>query len=229
MGTRELDLREYYYIIMKRIKIIIAIFLVAVCASAFVSYFVLHKVYESSTTLIINKAADAKTDNNIDMSQITVNQKLVKTYVYIVNSDRVLNRTITDLKLLLSSAELRSKLTVAAEGETEILRITVQDNNPAMAQKIANSMALSFKDEIVKILKIENVQIIDTAKLPILPVKPQKLMNIAIASFLGLALGVGIVLLIEYLDNTVKNPSDLEKELGLTILGTIPNFDEEQY
>lgn len=227
METKELDLREYYYIIMKRIKIIIALFLVAVCASAFISYFVLDKVYESSATLIINKVADIKTDNNIDINQITVNQKLVKTYIYIVNSDRVLNRVIADLKLPLSPAALRLKLTVASEGETEILRINAQDSSPALAQKIANSVALSFQDEIIKILKIENVQIIDNAKLSNIPVNPKPLMNIAIAAFLSLALGVGIVLLIEYLDNTVKSPSDLEKVLGLTILGTIPNFDEE--
>lgn len=221
-----MELKEYYYIIMKRIHIIIILFLVAAAASAVLSYFVLNKVYESSTSLIINKVADVQADNNLDMNQIMVNQKLVKTYIYIVNSDRVLNRVIEDLKLPLTTVKLRAKLTVASEGETEILHINAQDKSPVLAQKIANSVAVSFQDEIIKILKIENVQIIDIAKLSNNPVKPKPFQNIAIAAFLGLALGVGIVLLIDYLDNTVKKPSELEEKLGVTILGTIPNIDK---
>jgi len=52
-------------------------------------------------------------------------------------------------------------------------------------------------------------------------------MNIAIATLLGLMLGIGIVFLAEYLDDTIKTTEDVQKHLGLTVIGTIPKFKEE--
>ena len=50
-------------------------------------------------------------------------------------------------------------------------------------------------------------------------------MNIAIAFLLGLMVSVGLVFLLEYLDNTYKNKDQLEKDLGIPVLGAIPDVD----
>ena len=50
-------------------------------------------------------------------------------------------------------------------------------------------------------------------------------MNIAIAFLLGLIVSLGLVLLLEYLDNTYKNKEQLEKELDIPVLGEIPDVD----
>ena len=57
------------------------------------------------------------------------------------------------------------------------------------------------------------------------PVSPNKKMNIAIAFLLGLMVSVGLVFLLEYLDNTYKNKDQLEKELGIPVLGAIPDIE----
>ena len=62
-------------------------------------------------------------------------------------------------------------------------------------------------------------------ELPESPVSPNKTMNIAIAFLLGLMVSVGLVFLIEYLDNTYKSKEQLEKELDIPVLGTIPDVD----
>jgi len=57
----------------------------------------------------------------------------------------------------------------------------------------------------------ENIRVLDYANRPIFPVKPKKKLNLLLGLIIGLGLGVGITFLMEYLDNTIKIPSELEK------------------
>ena len=75
--------------------------------------------------------------------------------------------------------------------------------------------------------KTANVRIIDKAKPPSAPIKPNKRLNIILGIFMGLGLGIGISFLIEFLDDSLKTVEDVEK-LGLTVLGTIPTIDLEE-
>ena len=72
-----------------------------------------------------------------------------------------------------------------------------------------------------------NVRVIEAVQLPEDPVAPNKKMNIAIAFLLGLMVSVGLVFLIEYLDNTFKTKENLERELDIPVLGIIPLVNEE--
>ena len=83
---------------------------------------------------------------------------------------------------------------------------------------IANNMAEIFKSEISQIMRVENVEIIDPAVVPVTPVKPRPMLNIAIAFVLALMVGVGLAFLLEYLDHTIKTPNDVEKFLELPVL-----------
>ena len=76
--------------------------------------------------------------------------------------------------------------------------------------------------------KSGNVRIIDKAKPPREPIRPNKKLNIILSIFLGLGLGVGISYLIEFLDDSLKTVEDVEK-LGLSVLGTIPTIDIEEF
>ena len=58
---------------------------------------------------------------------------------------------------------------------------------------------------------------------PTAPIKPNKVMNIAIAGVLGVMIGLFVIFLLEYLDNKIKTPQDIEKHLGLPLLGVIPD------
>lgn len=71
-----------------------------------------------------------------------------------------------------------------------------------------------------------NVSILDRAIEPQRPVKPRKLVTMAIGSLLGLVLGIGAVLFLDYLDNTIRTPEDVEQYLGLGVLGIIPKYRE---
>jgi capsular exopolysaccharide synthesis family protein len=69
-----------------------------------------------------------------------------------------------------------------------------------------------------------NMSIVDTADIPNKIYRPNLLLNMALGIFLGLVVGVGLALLFEYLDDTIKSPDDVEKLLGLAVLGVIPRL-----
>jgi capsular polysaccharide biosynthesis protein len=81
-------------------------------------------------------------------------------------------------------------------------------------------------ETVQEIMKVENIQVIDTAQTPVSPVQPRPMMNIAIAGVLAVMLGVFIAFLIEFLDTTIKTPEDVEKHLGLPVIGSIPMVED---
>jgi len=68
------------------------------------------------------------------------------------------------------------------------------------------------------------VSVIEDASVPRTPVRPRKTINLAISVLVGLVVGVGVALVIEYFDTTVKTPDDVERYLGLPVIGIVPQF-----
>ncbi|MHB8708484.1 MAG: GumC family protein [Desulfuromonadales bacterium] len=71
---------------------------------------------------------------------------------------------------------------------------------------------------------ISSVDVIDPALTPKAPIKPNKKKNLALGLVLGLMLGVGLVFLLDYMDQTIKTSDDVRDKLGLTVLGIIPRI-----
>ena len=218
------DLREYFGIVKKRFWIVALITIIAVVVSGVISFFMLNPVYEAKSTLIVNADKQAETQI-VTGDQITVTQKLAVTYGEIIKSRAVLEEVIKNLKLNDEYEDLVKSVTVSPVQDTQIISISVQDTNPQKARDIANEIPKVFAKEAKRITKANDVQVIDKATLPKNPIKPNKVMNVLIAFVLGTMIGLFVVFLIEYLDNKMKTPQDIEKHLGLSVIGVIPNED----
>jgi len=75
---------------------------------------------------------------------------------------------------------------------------------------------------INEVMELGDIRIIDKALAPDVPIKPNQKLNLAIGGVLGVMLGVMLVFFMEYLDNTIKTADDIERHLGLPVLGLIP-------
>ena len=219
-----IDLREYFGIIKKRFWIIALITVIAAVVSGIISFFMLKPVYEAKSTLIVNTEKNEETQM-ITGDQFSVTQKLAVTYGEIIKSRAVLEDVIKNLKLDNEYEDLANKVTVSPVKDTQIISISVQDTNKQKARDIANEIPKVFEKEAKRITKANDVQVIDKATLPKNPIKPNKVMNVLIAFVLGTMIGLFVVFLIEYLDNKMKTPQDIEKHLGLSVIGVIPNED----
>ncbi len=224
MNEETIELRELLEILLKRKLLIIILTVVCTLAGGIYSVFMVTPLYKSETTMMVNGAKNM-TDiaSSLDLGSINLSQKLVVTYGEIVKSRIVLEQTIKNLKLDMTYEQLLQKTTAQQLGSTEILKISVQDENPQSAALISNEISDVFVKEVMRILKVNNVETIDAA-IPIdKPVNINTALNLAISMILGLMAGIFIAFVLEYMDNTIKTENDVQKYLDLPILGLIPD------
>ncbi|HEY4554636.1 MAG TPA: YveK family protein [Bacillaceae bacterium] len=220
-----ISLRDLMQTLRKRFNLIVLITVAAVAISGVISYFILTPIYQSSTQLLVNQA---KSDQPIyNPAEIQTNLQLIETYNVIMKSRAILDEVVDELDLDMTTSELDSKITVQSEKGSQVVNVIVQDPNPQRAAQIANKVAEVFQEKIVSIMNVDNVSILAKAEVGASPVKPQPLLNIAIAFVVGAMAGLGLAFLLEYLDNTIKTEQDVEKFLGLPVLGAIAIFEEQ--
>jgi len=174
MAEEEIDLREIFLIIRKRTKMIVIITLLATIISGIFSYFIATPVYKASTSLIVSRTQSSALNNSqIQVQDIQTSRMLAATYSEFVKSRRVLQPVIERLRLPLTVDQLKNSVDVAAKGNTEIIEISVKNSDPRKAAEIANAIADSFVENIVKIMNIDNVQVIDKAIPPTSKISPK--------------------------------------------------------
>lgn len=224
-----MELKEYLHILKKRWLLILSVTLTCVFVSAIVSFFLIKPTYQASISVVIGGNKEESSSNtNQTYNDVMMYQKLVKTYSEFVKTRSVAEDAIDKLNLDITPGALLGMISVAPKGDTEFLTITVKSKDAYEARDIANQVAKSLKAITKDIKKVDNVQLVDDALLPSGPVSPKPLLNIAIALILGLFVSVGIVFLIEYLDNTVKDTDELEKLLEVPVLGAIPMIEDKK-
>src|SRR4029453_6473888 len=72
-------------------------------------------------------------------------------------------------------------------------------------------------------LKTTNIRVVEKAEIPQRPLSPERNRNYQLALLIGLALGIGLTVLFEHMDNTLKTPEDVKEHLGLPFLGMVPD------
>lgn len=223
-----ISLQDLFKTLKKRLILIILTTIGAMIISGIISFLFLTPIYQSSTQILVNQEkADISTFNSQD---IQTNLQLINTYNVIIKSPAILSKVIEQLDLNTTPSALTNQITVKNEQNSQVVNITVQDPNPNIAVDIANTTASVFQKEIKNLMKVDNVSILTPALLgenPS-PVKPDPMLNIAIAAVIGLMLGVGIAFLLEYLDTTMKDEQDVEELLNLPILGVISPISDKE-
>lgn len=220
-----IDLREIFLLIKKNLLLIVAVTLLAAVAGFLVSAFLLTPEYEASASLIVNSREDQSTQTTITNDQLTSATKLVDTYSVILTSDTVLDKTIETLGLDWDYEELLEKVTVEAVNATQVMRISVRDADPVLAQNIVANIVEQAPEIIIQTVKAGSVEVISQAKAADEPVSPKKAINTAISGILGLIVALGVVFLRSMLNNKFMTDDDISKKLGLTVLGVIPQID----
>ncbi len=213
----EIDLKELLDYVKGKFLLLIVI-TVAVCLlGSIYGLFIQKPMYNSYTTVILS----GNETGSITQSDITLNKNLVDTYAEIVKSRRVLDQVIEELKLDISYENLSNKISVTAVNNTEIIKISVNDENGITAKNIANVTANYFINEIEGLYNIDNVNILDEAIEEENPYNINVAKQIIIYFIIGFVLGAGIIFIIYYFDRTIKTVEQIESKIKLPILRSI--------
>lgn len=226
----ELDLKELVQIFWeKKLEIILIVAIFMVIGVIYTLAFVTPK-YSAYTKLLLATNSKAEEDS-ITTSDVTLNSNLVSTYRDLVASNRIVRQVISNLGLDASlENNVRQSISVTAEKDTEIIKISVTNEDPVIAAKIANEVANVFIDAIKEFYGIENVHVVDEAEVPGAPSNINHIKDVVIFMVVGAVVAVMYVLVLNMLDTTIKSAQDIEKASNLTVLVSIPfyNMDAEK-
>ena len=216
----EIDLKELFEFIKKKIGLLITITVVICLLGCIYGLFIQKPMYKSYTTIILG-GNETTASQTITQSDITLNKNLVDTYAEIVKSRRVLEQVISELDLEETYEELSNKISVSSVNNTEIIKITVADSNPIEAKNVANVTANFFSKEVVKLYNMNNVNVLDEAILNEKPYNINIPKQLVIYMMIGFILAFGILFVIYYFDRSVKSAEQVEQKIKLPILGSV--------
>lgn len=232
MLEETISLQDIFKTLKKRFRLIAMTTLIALIGAAIISFFLLTPIYQATTQVLVNQTkAEAQQQQQVTSQEIQTNLQLINTYNEIIKSQAILSIVIENLDLDLTPTQLASKVTISNANNSQVLNISVQDENHAIAVDLANNIVEVFKEEVPALMNVDNVNVLSPAiavENPS-PIKPNKMLNMAIALVLGLMVGVGIAFLLEYLDTTVKTEQDVEELLGLPIIGLVSPITDEAF
>lgn len=245
MEEQELDVRRYWETILQWWWFILLAVVVG-AGSGYVFSRVQEPLYEATTKLMIQESSYSPLTRLSDME---VSQRLANTYSEMVKTSPVLQEIITELQLDISLERLKGNIDTEVLRNTQLLRISVTSNDPAEAQRIANTLTevfirqsqerrvgevtrlrsalsaagISQTTELLReqIYATGNIVIVEPARLPQDPVSPRTTRNVILALLLGAIVGIIGSFFLEYLREGVRTPEHLRR-LGLTALGIVP-------
>lgn len=219
----EINLKEVYsYFKSRLLWMLLAIIVIIIIGNI---YTIITRVpmYQSNTTIVLvgeSKKGYSQTDSQL-------NQNLIGTYSEIITSRKVLQQVIDNLKLKMTVDELSKNISTSSVEDTEIIRITVNNEKKKMAAEIADEVAKVFSDEIQDIYNLENVAIIDKAEEADEPYNINYVKDNVIYLMIGIVLSFGVVFVMYYFDTTIKSSEIVEEKLGLTVIGIVPKESKE--
>lgn len=222
------DFRDVFRLIKKRLFLIISLMILSIGISTGISFYVLTPIYQAQTQILVNQKPSGQ--DTYSWSQMETDLQLINTYNVIIKSPAILNKVINELKLNLTSEQLMKQITVLNENNSKVVNIIIDDEEPEKAVSIANTVGNVFKKEIPNLMSVDNINILSEAKLSKNgdPIKPNKLLIITVSAIIGLMTGIGLALLIEILDTTIKSEKDIEEVLEIPIMGLVGSVSLEK-
>lgn len=119
-----------------------------------------------------------------------------------------------------SASELASAVSVTTTTSSQVFTLSATAETPTKAQAIANAVAKEFKEQIPKIMDVNNVTIVAEASKGTKS-SPKVKMITVVGALAGLVISLLIIIIKDLSDTTVREDSFMTKELGLTNLGEI--------
>jgi receptor protein-tyrosine kinase len=188
-------------------------------------------LYEASTRLFVSTVSGTTVAESYSANRLS--QERVLSYAQLITGETLAQRTIDRLDLDTDAPELKEHIKARAKADTVLIDVSVVDTSPVRARDIANALSDEF---VLMVRELETpapgakpdarVIVEQRATVPTKPVVPKKTRNLALGILLGGMLGLGLALLRDQLDNTVKTQEALEDITGTGAVGYIP-FDKD--
>lgn len=175
--------------------------------------------YQSVTKIFV---LSQENGNYLTSTDIQLSSYLTKDYAELIKSRTVAQDVIEKLDLHMSPESLLSMVYVQTKSDTRIVTIIVQNEDPVLAQKLANAIREESATQIMNVMGVEAVNMVDEANLPKSPASPNTKQNTLMGATWGGLIAIALILLGHLMNDTIKNEEDVERYLNLSVLAAIP-------
>lgn len=219
----EIDLKELFFELLNNwVMIATSTVLVAIIAFC-ISAFIMVPKYESTSELYVL----SKSTSITSLADIQMGANLTNDYKVVVAGRPVLEQVISNLGMDETYANLKERVEVNNPTNSRILQITVTDSNPRNAKLIADEIAKVGSAFIAEKMEQDAPTIIQYGYTDGETVSPNKLMNTVLGAAIGAFLAMAIVIVTYLMNDTIMSAEDVERKLGMNMLGTLPLEEAE--
>lgn len=218
MNERALNINELLYILKKRFKLIIMCVIICTLFAGVYATFKMHPIYTASVKIFAGK--DEQIQGDYSSSELNSYATLINSYIEIIKTDDFMNKVIQKGNLNMSSGQLMGGLNFITAQNAPILTISYTGGDPETAEKVVSTLSSEFEVGVKEIILNTYTKTIDSVK--VIERLPAKSKVVFVGFMAGLLMGVGLVFVIDYLDDTVVKREELEKVLPIPVLAELP-------
>ena len=218
----EVNVGELIFVLLRRWWIILLCGIVAATAFLIGTKVLITPKYQSVTKIFVLSQQDV---NYLTSTDIQLSSYLTKDYAELIKSRTVAQEVIKRLDLDMSPDTLMSQVSVQTKSDTRIGTSIVLNEDPELAQELANVIREVSAKQIVDVMGVEAVNMVDEANLPVSPSSPNVSKNMLMGAAWGFLLAIAVILIRYLLNDTIKNDEDVERYLNLNVLASIPNVE----
>ena len=216
---QEIDLLEVYYYLRSKLGWLILAFLIGGLLTGAVSYFFITPKYTAVSKIYM---VSASSESVLNLSDLNLGTSLSEDYAELIKLRPVFNEVIDNLDLEYEYEELIEKVSITKVGNTRLLAVSVESEDPKEAQAIANEIADVTVTYIPKVMETSTPNIAEYAILPKKSSSPNLAKNTIIGALVLLLFVCGIYVVRMLQDDTIKSADELQKEFGVMPLTVIP-------
>lgn len=224
----EINLVEIFGLLLNKIVIILLSAVLGLVIAFAYTKLLITPQYQSSTEIYVtnSSANNNTTEEGIKVTDLQSSTYLTKDYMILAKSRPVMNSVIEKLKLDMSANDLEAKTSVTTYTDTRIIKIAVSDSDPLEAKKLTDAVTTEAIAHIENIIGVDSVKLSNgEANIPANPISPNTKLNSIIGFLIGMFIAIVVVIVKYILDDSIKTQDDIEKYLGLSVLGLIPELE----
>ncbi|MGG3891245.1 YveK family protein [Metabacillus fastidiosus] len=219
-----IDLKRFLSILKKRMLLIILTTACIFAVTVFATIYIIKPTYEATEYILVDNTK--KEEGGYEEVQ-RINMLLASSIDFIT-SPIVLNSVKKEFNI--KGDKLEENIAIKNNNNSQIINIVVRDSDPDLTKKLAHSIAVTSVKKLNQSLKVGSIQVLNDIEGEVSPKRiDSPLLNIAIGLTVGLFISISLAMIREHLDDSIKNPKEVDNMFGLPILGYINLKAKKRY
>lgn len=224
----EIDLLEIFYLLRAKLVWLILAFVIGGVIAGSITHFLITPKYTATAKMYMISASSGSV---LDLSDFNIGTSLSQDYTELIKIRPVFNEVIDNLNLDMEYEDLLKKVSISVVGDSRLLAVSVEDNDPKLAQSMVNELVDTAVTYIPKVMNAsENAQptIAEYAVVPDESSSPNLAKNIILGAVVAMLLVAVIFVVRMLMDDSLNTAEDVEKEFGIMPFTVIPEGDIEE-